>query len=180
MCKSKTVLMKIVNIKTIIISFAVVSIMFSLISCNHSAEYRKQEAEYIQSYLDNNPNMHFELKPSGMYYLVEKEGTGPTPAQHDTVYVKYTGMFLDGTVFETNVGKTDTLIFRVDKDNPDMLKGFDEAVTYIHKGGKSLFILPSSLAFGSWGYSSYYVYIPGYTPLLYEYELVKIKSGAGK
>jgi len=34
---------------------------------------------------------------------------GPAPVAHHAAYVKYTGKFLDGTVFDTNVGKPDTL-----------------------------------------------------------------------
>jgi FKBP-type peptidyl-prolyl cis-trans isomerase len=42
----------------------------------------------------------------------------------------------------------------------------------MREGGKALFLMPSKLAYGSAGYYS----IPGYTPLLFEVDLVKVKK----
>gem|GEM_PF-4202336 len=42
-------------------------------------------------------------------YQTTKPRMGPAPVAHHAAYVKYTGKFLDGTVFDTNVGKPDTL-----------------------------------------------------------------------
>ena len=49
-------------------------------------------------------HLDFVQKPSGLYYLETLAGTGTAPVAHDTVYVVYTGKFLNGTVFDTNVG----------------------------------------------------------------------------
>jgi FKBP-type peptidyl-prolyl cis-trans isomerase len=100
-------------------------------------------------------------------------GTGPAPVTHDTAYVIYTGSFLDGTVFDSNVGKAN-LIFPVDEGV--LIQGFDEGVLYMKQGGKAQFLIPSSLGYGTQGYYS----IGGYTPLLYDVELVLVKPGPGK
>jgi FKBP-type peptidyl-prolyl cis-trans isomerase FkpA len=57
-----------------------------------------------------------------------------------------------------------------------MIAGFDEAITYMSVGGKSQLIVPSSLGYGTQGYYT----IAGYTPLLYDVELVKVVPGPGK
>ncbi|HBE43065.1 MAG TPA: hypothetical protein DDW27_18040 [Bacteroidales bacterium] len=44
-------------------------------------------------------------------------------------------------------------------------------------GGKALFLVPSRLAYGPTG--NYYT-IPGFTPLLFNVELVRVKQGPGK
>jgi FKBP-type peptidyl-prolyl cis-trans isomerase FkpA len=148
--------------------------LISLASCNPSKKYEKEEAAQIQAYLNSNPSLNFELKPSGLYYLDVETGTGPVTETHDTAYTFYTAKLLNGTVFDTNVGTDDTLVFPVNEDY--LIKGFDEGITYMREGGKALFLIPSSLAYGSGG--TYY--IAGYTPVLFDVELVKIKPGPGK
>jgi len=44
------------------------------------------------------------------------------------------------------------------------------------EGGKATLLIPSKLAYGTSGYYT----IPGYTPLLYDVQLVKVIPGPGK
>ena len=161
------------RIKVIFASMAVLGMML-ITSCDPSKKYEEDEENAIQSYLLDNFALQFEHKPSGLYYLEVKAGTGNLPVKSDTAYVKYTGKFLDGTVFDTNVGKPDTLIFPVDEGW--MIPGFDECVLYMRPGGKALTLVPSKLAYGPTGY---YI-IGGYTPLLFDIELVKLVKGPNK
>jgi FKBP-type peptidyl-prolyl cis-trans isomerase len=154
--------------------FLTVVLMISLVSCDPSKKYEKEESTKIQEFLTSNNNLNFVLKPSGLYYLEVQAGTGRLAVKHDTAYVKYTGKFLNRTVFDTNVGKTDTLIFAVDEGW--LITGFDEGITYMREGGKAMLLIPSKLAYGT---SGYYI-IDGYTPLLYDVELVKVTPGPGK
>lgn len=154
--------------------FLTIVLMISLVSCDPAKKYEKEEAAKIENYLNSNQNLNFELKPSGLYYLEVEAGTGRTPLAHDTAYVKYTGKFLDGTVFDTNVGKVDSLKFPVAEGW--LIYGFDEGITFMREGGKAIFLIPSKLAYGP---SGYYI-IEGYTPLLYDIELVKVKPGPVK
>jgi FKBP-type peptidyl-prolyl cis-trans isomerase len=162
------------NIQTILL-FLTVVLMISIVSCNPAKKYEKEESAKIQGYLSSNSNLNFVLKPSGLYYLEVLAGTGRTPVIHDTAYVKYTGKLFDGTSFDTNVGTTDTLIFPVAEGW--ILYGFDEGITYMKEGGKAMFLIPSKLAYGP---SGAYPYIQGYTPILFDVELVKVKTGPGK
>lgn len=159
-------------LKVLLLLAAILSV--SLSSCDPGKKYEKEEKSEIQDYLSKNSNLAFELKPSGLYYLDEQVGTGRTPVAHDTAYVMYTGKFLNGNTFDTNVGTTDTLIFPVAENW--MVAGFDEAITYMKEGGKSLVLIPSSLAYGPTGWYS----IGGYTPLLFELYLTRIAKGPVK
>ena len=96
------------------------------------------------------------------------------PIMHDTAYLKYTEKFLDGTIYDTNVGTTDTLIRPVAEGW--IVYGIDEGITYMKEGGKTTFLVPSKLAYGASGSYS----IPGYTALLFDIELVRVKPGPGK
>ncbi len=139
-------------------------------SCDPSKKYEREENAKIQDYLNYNPDLNFEPQPSGLYYLEVLPGTGIMPVAHDTVYVIYTGQFLDGSVFDTNVGK-DTLVFPLDEGW--MIPGLEEGISKMSVGGKSVLLIPSKLAYGS---SGFYI-IPGYTPLLYDVELARVMPG---
>ena len=162
-----------------------VILMITLVSCDPSRKYVKEEKAKIQDYLSTNSDLSFELKPSGLYYLKIQEGTGSALALHDTVYVKYTGKFLDGTIFDSNTTASTYLIFPIGEGW--VITGFDEGVSYMKEGGKATLLIPSELAYGSngSGYSydptyGYYQAIPGYTPLLFDVELVKVVAHTGK
>jgi hypothetical protein len=124
----------------------------------------------IRNFINSNPSYSFQLKPSGLYYSDLIVGTGPAPVAHHAVYVIYTGKFLNGVVFDTNVGKPDTLTFPVSERW--VIPGIDEGITYMKEGGKALLLLPSKLAYGAVGLNPD---IPGDTPLLFELNLVKVK-----
>lgn len=157
-----------------ILLFFAVGLMFSFASCDPAKKYEETERESIANYLNSNLDKEYELKTSGLYYLEVLTGTGVAPVQHDTAYVLYTGMYLNGTVFdpgESSNGVKDTLVFPVAEGW--LIPGFDEGITYMKEGGKASFLIPSKLGYGSQGYYT----IQGYTPLLYDVELVRVKPG---
>lgn len=133
-------------------------------------DYAAQEQQKIDDYFTQNPTLNFEVKESGLYYLETVAGDGELAQTHDTAYVFYTGKFLNGQIFDSNIGD-DTLAFPVDEGW--MIPGFDEAITYMREGSKSMMIIPSNLGYGPQGW---YI-IPGYTPLLYDVSLVKLVPG---
>jgi FKBP-type peptidyl-prolyl cis-trans isomerase FkpA len=155
------------------------AVMFSFSSCikkTTEAELEAAEQAKIDDYLEANPTLAFEKKQSGLYYLQIQPGTGPIAKTHDTAYVKYTGKFLNGNVFDTNVGLSDTLVYPVNNDPQLMIEGFEEGVMYLNQGAKAVLLLPSKLGYGRYGW---YI-IGGYTPLLYDIELVKLVPGPSK
>ena len=154
------------NFRVIVLSVSVVLIL-SLVSCHPEAKLEKQEKEDIQTYLTDNSNLNFVKRPSGLYYLEVVAGTGLSPVKGDSAFVKYTGMLLDGYVFDSNVTSGSTLGFEVG----DMIAGFNEGVTLMKAGGKATLLIPSHLAYGTTGR---YPYISGYTPLLFDIELVRV------
>jgi FKBP-type peptidyl-prolyl cis-trans isomerase FkpA len=149
-------------------------LLISLVSCDPTKKMENQEKSIIQTFITNNPNLNFVEKPSGLYYLDVQAGTGQAPVTHDTAYIMYTGKLLNGTIFDSNVGTTDTLIRPVNEGW--LISGVDESINYMKVGGKSMLLIPSKLAYGRYGYYS----IPGYTPLIFDIELVKLKLGPGK
>lgn len=161
------------NIQAILLGLTVVLII-SITSCDPSKKYEKEEKVKIQEYLSNNPSLNFELKTSGLYYLEVEPGSGLGPVTLDSAFVRYTGKLLDGTIFDSNVTTGRPLYDFIVGEN---ITGFDEGILLMKEGGKSIFLLPSELAYGA---SGSYPYIRGYTPLLFEVELVKVKAAPVK
>lgn len=154
------------NIQTILLFLAVVTII-SLVSCDPSKKYQKEERNQIRDYLSSHSDLNFELKPSGLYYLETLAGTGISPVVNDSVFIKYTAMFLSGSVFDSNVSLGTPWGFIVGQG----ITGLSEGITLMKVGGKSTLLIPSILAYGAMGS---YPYISGYTPLLFDIELVRV------
>lgn len=155
----------------IIIPLVIFILMLSVTSCDPSRKMEKQEKEEIEAYLSKNSSLNFVKQPSGLYYHEVVAGTGISPVRTDSAYVNYTGMFLDGTIFDSNVtsGKLYGFIIGLN------ITGFDEGITLMKPGGKATILIPSKLAYGSMGTYG----ISGYTPLLFDIELVKVVPYTG-
>jgi len=132
----------------------------------------KQEKEDIQAFLSANDTIDFVKQSSGLYYHETVAGSGITPEIEDSAYVKYTGMFLDGGIFDSNVSSGRLYGFIIGQN----IVGFDEGITLMKPGGKSTLLIPSKLAYGAMGTYG----ISGYTPLLFDIELVKTVPYTGK
>ena len=108
---------------------------------------------------------------SGLYYLCLKDGTGKKVEKGDTVTVNYEGQFLNGKFFDSTVRRKQPFQF-VYGTEWQVVEGLEEAIGMMKEGEKSLFILPSNLAFGTEGSSTGIV--PPFTSLIFEVELLSI------
>jgi len=153
-----------------------VSIIVLMGGCKKTEpDYEAIEIEKIKEFM-NLRGYDITPKPSGLYFKDIIVGDGDLVQALDTVGVYYSGYFLSGIQFDSNVGSAEPFIFVVQDDQQSwVINGFDEALTYMREGGESLVIIPSWLAYGTTGSSS----IPGYTPIIFELELVSIKPGPG-
>ncbi len=100
---------------------------------------------------------------SGLYYIETKAGTGVGPKYGSQVKVKYKGTFTDGKEFDSGT-------FSFYLGYGQVISGWDEGISYMKEGGKATLIIPSSLGYGTRGYGD----IPGYTPLVFEVELIDV------
>jgi peptidylprolyl isomerase len=108
------------------------------------------------------------LTPSGIRYIIQKEGTGDKAGTGKAVAVNYKGMFLSGEVFDSS-DLHGPLEFQT--GSGQVIPGFDEAVTDMRRGEKRLVALPPELAYGERGAGP----IPGNSFLVFELELVQIR-----
>ena len=129
-----------------------------------AAALRKQEE------LINKLTNGFEQTSSGLYYNIIEEGSGSKPNKGDVVAVHYTGMLLDGTVFDSSHQRNQPIEFPV--GTGQVIKGWDEGILLFNEGTKARLVIPSELAYGSHGAGGV---IPPNATLIFDVELVKIK-----
>ncbi|MDE5881249.1 MAG: FKBP-type peptidyl-prolyl cis-trans isomerase [Muribaculaceae bacterium] len=118
---------------------------------------------------ENLKNENVKVTPSGLQYIVEKEGEGVSPTAEDEVTVHYTGKLLDGTVFDSSVSRGEPATFPLNR----VIPGWTEGVQLMKEGGKYTFFIPSDLAYGPQGIPNV---IPPHSTLIFEVELIKVNK----
>ncbi len=114
-------------------------------------------------------NLDLKSTPSGIYYIMTQDGDGGAhPTAASQIEAHYHGTLLDGTVFDSSVKRGKPLNFRLN----GVIKGWQEAIPMLTKGGKGTFFLPSHLAYGARGSGSK---IGPNSVLAFEIELVDFK-----
>lgn len=108
--------------------------------------------------------------PSGLYYTLQNEGEGGKPAKGQNVSVHYTGMLTDGNVFDSSHKRNQPISFPLGLGR--VIKGWDEGIALLGKGGKAKLIIPYFLAYGEQGRPPV---IPAKATLIFDVELVDFK-----
>ncbi len=127
----------------------------------------KIQAKEIEKYAKDK-NLKLQKTPSGLYYVVEKPGTGENAKQGNKVSVHYKGYFLDGKVFDESFGRGQPITFPLGVGQ--VISGWDEGLQYFNKGGKGKLLIPSSLGYGSRATGP----IPANSILIFDVEMVDI------
>lgn len=128
---------------------------------------RMTETQQFQWYAKKNKLPALETTSTGLAFaktLVKADSTLATDAA--SVTVRYMGKFLTGEKFDENV-TTAGVTFPLNGTIP----GFAEAIKKMRVGEKATALLPYKLGYGEYGDSQ--GKIPGYTPLVFDIELVK-------
>ena len=117
------------------------------ISCSKDdgINYDIENEAAIQAYLANN-NLTAEKTITGLYYIIDSQGSGDFPLPNATVTLGYRGYLLNNVTFDQSANATFPL--------QAVIPGFSEAVQLLKPGGSGTFILPSRLAYGSSGTST--------------------------
>ncbi|HQS84588.1 MAG: peptidylprolyl isomerase [Alphaproteobacteria bacterium 16-39-46] len=107
--------------------------------------------------------------PSGLQYIDEIIGTGPSPKMGQKVKVHYTGTLTSGKKFDSSVDRGEPFDFTIGVGQ--VIKGWDEGVLSMKVGGKRKLIIPADLGYGSRGAGGA---IPPNATLVFEVELLGV------
>jgi peptidylprolyl isomerase len=115
------------------------------------------------------PDLHKTLgiEPSSfsLLYIDTKVGTGALAQPHKWYTIHYTGYLLDGTKFDSSVGKDP---ININYGQHMVIPGWDTGFDGMRIGGKRRLIIPFQLAYGAQGKGP----IPPRSPLIFDVELI--------
>jgi FKBP-type peptidyl-prolyl cis-trans isomerase FkpA len=134
-----------------------------------AAQSAQQEKGALDDYLKSN-KINAQQTASGLYYMIDTKGKGALPKPGQSVTVNYTGMLLNGTVFDSST-KPGRQPFTFVLGQGQVIKGWDEGIALMPVGSKGRLIIPSDLAYGPQGNQG----IPPNSPLLFQIEVISVK-----
>lgn len=142
-------------------SLLAVLMAFMVSACSTSSDgnkdYREENEAEIAAYIANN-NLNATQSATGLYYVIEEEGTGKAINATSEVTVSYKGYFTSGVEFDST--GDDFVSFNLQ----DVIAGFAEGLIHLNEGGKATLLIPSHLGYGSKDLNG----IPGGSVLIFE------------
>ncbi|MDW5288528.1 FKBP-type peptidyl-prolyl cis-trans isomerase [Formosa sp. PL04] len=126
-------------------------------------DYDAENKQEIIDYIDDN-NLDAQSTDSGLYYVIDEQGTGEKPTGTSQVTVNYKGYYTDGEVFDES---TTEVSFYLDS----VIEGWTEGLQLFNEGGSGKLLIPSALAYGKYGIAGA---IPGGAVLIFDVELISV------
>ena len=137
------------------------------ISCSKDTktvtDYTAKNEQEIKDYLAKN-NLTAQRSTSGLYYIINEQGTGTQPTAASNVTVAYKGYFTNGNVFDQS--KAEGISLSLNK----VIRGWTEGIPYFKAGGSGVLLVPSHLGYGSYNYGP----IPGGSVLIFDVKLISV------
>lgn len=128
-------------------------------------EAQQKEEEKIAAILDGAVKTE-----SGLFYKIEKEGTGAKPSKGQTVRVHYAGFLINGQKFDSSFDRNDPIEIQIGVGQ--VIPGWDEGIMLLNAGAKAKLIIPPHLGYGAQGAGGV---IPPNATLMFDVELLSVK-----
>ncbi|MBN2682709.1 MAG: FKBP-type peptidyl-prolyl cis-trans isomerase [Bacteroidales bacterium] len=134
-------------------------------------DFEEYEQVALNHYLEKNL-VGINPSSSGMIKTIVNQGSGEKVKRGDTLVLHFEGKFLDGKIFDSTRKRNSAFEFVFGQEY-QVIKGLEEAIATMKEGEFSIFIMPSEIGFGHKGSST--GYIPPFTSLIFEVELISVK-----
>ncbi|UXP32710.1 FKBP-type peptidyl-prolyl cis-trans isomerase [Reichenbachiella agarivorans] len=143
--------------------YALIAVL--LMSCKDDEEkdYTALNEAEITAYIAAN-NLDATKSETGLYYVINNEGTGTRARTTSNVTVAYKGYYTDGKVFDQS--SSAGISFSLQQ----VIAGWTEGITYFKEGGNGILLVPSHLGYGS----SDTPKIPGGSVLIFDVSLISV------
>ena len=110
--------------------------------------------------------------PDGLVITDVAVGNGPIEAKpHDVVFAHYTGTLQDGTKFDSSYDHPGKQPLQFAVGEGRVIKGWDEGLLGMRKGGKRHLVIPAAIAYGA---ASPSPLIPPNSTLVFDVELTDV------
>lgn len=151
---------------------AALTALLSFAGASRAADPSLSAASNAAYLTENSHKPGVVVRPSGLQYSIIKSGFGERPRPTDEVDVVYTGMLINGKVFDGTEPMTPAH-FTVNK----LIPGWTEALSLMRVGDKWHLVIPSNLAYGARGAGD--GLIPPNQVLVFDMELLSISHPKG-
>ncbi len=144
--------------------FLFLGLVLSFTACKKKLTQEEADEKIIKQYISDK-GLSAKATGSGLYYVIDTEGTGDHPNINSTVTVVYRGTLTDGTEFDKS--STSGASFKLSS----VIKGWQEGIPLFKKGGKGKLLIPSALGYGNQATGK----IPASSVLIFDVELLDVK-----
>ena len=146
--------------------FFVLMVVAISISCsndkNEETDFVAKNELEITAYIEKH-GLVAERSNSGLYYVINEEGSGIRPTATSNVKVAYKGYYTNGKVFDQSVEGVSFGLQQV-------IQGWTEGIPYFKEGGNGILLVPAHLGYGNRDYRN----IPGGSVLIFEVSLIAV------
>ncbi|MCB4809488.1 FKBP-type peptidyl-prolyl cis-trans isomerase [Tamlana sp. 62-3] len=151
--------------KTLLTFALILPLIFTACKNDDTIDYRAQNDKDIQNYIAEN-SLNATKTDSGLYYVINEQGSGEQPTYTSNVTVAYKGYFLNGSVFDES--DENGISFNLQQ----VIAGWTEGITYFNEGGSGMLLIPAHLGYGNSSYAG----IPGGSVLIFDINLISVNE----
>jgi len=126
-------------------------------------DYTIQNDNEIKAYIEENDLTAIKTE-SGLYYVIEEQGTGKQPTANSNVTVAYKGFYSNKKVFDQSSESGVSFSLQ------NVIRGWKEGIPLFKEGGSGILLVPSHLGYGSFNYRG----IPGGSVLIFNVKLISV------
>ena len=132
-------------------------------SCDKNKKQAEKDEKIIKQYISDH-GLTATATGSGLYYVIETQGSGASCNTNSTVKVSYKGYYTDGSVFDESSAAG------IEFGLQNVIEGWTEGIPYFKEGGNGILLIPSGLGYGSQDHSG----IPANSVLIFDVALIAV------